>query len=162
MQNLILFFEISDVVSIFSSVSQSLHTGGPIHTVLPETLLDRLLLHHQLLSEIDGPSGIGPDEMQSLEHMHYASAVIAVYQLILVRIRGHRSRCQCLNTNASLCSAWMNFIISPADFAVECLSGVSINGSSSTSRARELRRPPSHEPLPLNESHSSPVKKAKK
>jgi hypothetical protein len=74
---------ISDVVSVFTSVSQSLHTGSPIHSVLPETLLDRLLLHHQLLSEIEGPSGIGPDEMQSLDHMYYASAVIAVYQLIL-------------------------------------------------------------------------------
>jgi hypothetical protein len=77
-------------VSIFTSVSQSLHTGTPIHTVLPGTLLDRLL-HHQLAStatpDIDGLSDIGPDEMQSLEHMFYASAVIAVYQLIRVRTR---------------------------------------------------------------------------
>jgi hypothetical protein len=63
--------------------------------VLPETLLDRLLLHHQLgesiSTEIDGGGEIGPDEMQSLDHMFYASAVIAVYQLILVRTRGHLS-----------------------------------------------------------------------
>ena len=144
-------------------MSQSLHTGGPIHSVVPESLLDRLLLHHQLLSEIDGPSGISPDEMQSLDHMYYASAVIAVYQLILVRTRGHRSRCRYLNTNESLYSAWMNFIISPADFAVEYLSVVSINGSSSTSRAMKLRsRPPSHEPLPLSDSHLSRAKKPKK
>jgi hypothetical protein len=57
--------------------------------VLPETLLDRLLLHHQFAftetPDIDGLNDIGPDEMQSLEHMFYASAVIAVYQLIRVR-----------------------------------------------------------------------------
>ena len=63
--------------------------GTPIHSVLPETLLDRLLLNHQsaftATPDIDGYSDIGPDEMQSLEHMFYASAVIAVYQLIRVR-----------------------------------------------------------------------------
>ena len=56
--------------------------------MLPETLLDRLFLHHQFAftatPDIDGRSDIGPDEMQSLEHMFYASAVIAVYQLIQV------------------------------------------------------------------------------
>ena len=65
--------------------------GTPVHNVLPETLLDRLLLHHPLefteTSDIDGQNDIGPDEMQSLEHMFYASAVIAVYQLIRVRTR---------------------------------------------------------------------------
>lgn len=59
--------------------------------MLPETLLDRLLLHHELgfsdTPDIDGRNDIGPDEMQSLEHMFYASAVIAVYQLIRVRTR---------------------------------------------------------------------------
>ena len=72
-------------------MSQSLYTGNPIHSVLPETLLDRLLLHHQLgyttTPDIDDRSDIGPDEMQSLEHMYYASAVISVYQLIRVRTR---------------------------------------------------------------------------
>jgi hypothetical protein len=59
--------------------------------VLPETLLDRLLLHHQhaftATPDIDGHSDIGPDELQSLEHMFYTSAVVAVYQLIRVRAR---------------------------------------------------------------------------
>jgi hypothetical protein len=59
--------------------------------VLPETLLDRLLSHYDLgfseTPDIDGRGDIGPDEMQSLEHMFYASAVIAVYQLIQVRTR---------------------------------------------------------------------------
>ena len=65
--------------------------GTPLHNVLPETLLDRLLSHHQMAftetPDIDGHNDIGPDEMQSLEHMFYASAVIAVYQLIRVRTR---------------------------------------------------------------------------
>ncbi|KAI0254490.1 hypothetical protein BJV78DRAFT_1338541 [Lactifluus subvellereus] len=77
---------ISDIVSVFSSVSQSLRTGEPMHTVLPQTLLDRLLLHHQVGAsatlDLDDQREIGPDQMQSLEHMFYTSAVIAVYQLM--------------------------------------------------------------------------------
>lgn len=81
------------MVSVFTSLSQALHTGTPIHTLFPETLLDRLLLHHQTdisrTPEIDYSSGIGPDEMQSIDHMFYASAVIAVYELVQVRTRGY-------------------------------------------------------------------------
>lgn len=88
-QGLILF-KISDVVSVFSSVSHSLRTGEPMHTVLPQTLLDRMLLHHHFgvvaTPELDGNSVIGPDEAQSLDHMFYTSAVVAVYQLMQVRI----------------------------------------------------------------------------
>jgi len=77
---------ISDIVSVFTSVSQSLRTGEPMHTVLPQTLLDRLLLHHQVgeyaTPDLDNSSEIGPDEMQSLNHMFYTSAVVAVYQLM--------------------------------------------------------------------------------
>jgi len=57
--------------------------------VVPETLLDRLFFHHHLsltaTPDIDGHGDIGPDEMQSLDHMLYASAVVAVYRLIQVR-----------------------------------------------------------------------------
>ncbi|KAH9067948.1 hypothetical protein EDB87DRAFT_1700654 [Lactarius vividus] len=77
---------ISDIVSVFSSVSHSLRTGEPMHTVLPQTLLDRLLLHHHIgavaIPDLDGRSVIGPDEMQSIDHMFYTSAVVAVYQLM--------------------------------------------------------------------------------
>jgi len=78
---------ISDIVSVFSSVSHSLRTGEPMHTVLPQTLLDRLVLHHQIgvasTSELEGHHNvIGPDETQSLDHMFYTSAVVAVYQLM--------------------------------------------------------------------------------
>jgi len=76
---------ISDIVSVFTSVSQSLQTGEPMHPVLPQTLLDRLLIHHQVISatpDLDGSSEIGPEEMQSVDHMFYTSAVVAVYQLM--------------------------------------------------------------------------------
>jgi hypothetical protein len=84
--------KITDIVSVFSSVSHSLRTGEPMHTVVPQTLLDRLLLHHHIGvvatpdSELDGHTVIGPDETQSLDHMFYTSAVVAVYQLMQVRI----------------------------------------------------------------------------
>jgi len=59
-----------------------------MHTVLPQTLLDRLVLHHQIGAvatpefEGHGHRVIGPDETQSLDHMFYTSAVVAVYQLM--------------------------------------------------------------------------------
>ena len=62
-----------------------------MHTVLPQTLLDRLVLHHQIgavaATEYEGHGNrvIGPDEAQSLDHMFYTSAVVAVYQLMEVR-----------------------------------------------------------------------------
>lgn len=62
-----------------------------MHTVLPQTLLDRLVLHHHLgavaSTEFEGHGHrvIGPDENQSLDHMFYTSAVVAVYQLMEVR-----------------------------------------------------------------------------
>jgi hypothetical protein len=72
-----------------------------MHTVLPQTLLDRLLIHHQVgeiaTPDLDSRSEIGPDEMQSINHMFYTSAVVAVYQLMQVRIReGTYQRCPCL------------------------------------------------------------------
>ena len=82
------------MVSVFTSLSQSLQTGTPIHTLFPETLLDRLLHHQTVFSttpDSDGHSEIGPDEMQSLNHMFYASAVVAVYELVRVRTQEHLS-----------------------------------------------------------------------
>jgi len=61
-----------------------------MHSVLPQTLLDRLLIHHQVVSatsDLDGSSEIGPEEIQSIDHMFYTSAVVAVYQLMQVRRR---------------------------------------------------------------------------
>lgn len=63
-----------------------------MHTVLPQKLSDRLFLHHMVVvsstPDLDGHSEIGPEVTQSLDHMFYASAVVAIYQLMQVRFRG--------------------------------------------------------------------------
>jgi hypothetical protein len=150
-------------VSVFSSVSQSLRTGEPLHTVLPQTLLDRLLIHHQLgefatlaTPDLDSRSEIGPDEMQSINHMFYTSAVVAVYQLMQVRIREVPITMSMFN--GAVCSAWTNFMLSLADSAGRFLSVVSRDGCTNTSRGGELCKLPSHERpplLPVTENRSS-------
>jgi hypothetical protein len=73
---------ISDVLSVFSLVAQSLRTGEPMHSVLPQSLLDRLLYHHAAAYPTveRGIDHIG--ELRSLNYLFYATAVIAVLQLI--------------------------------------------------------------------------------
>jgi hypothetical protein len=80
--------QISDVMSVFSLISQSLRTGEPLHHVLPHSLLDRLFYHH-------GHSRARPataaDKQKYLEgiqapsYIYYASGMVAVYQLLAVR-----------------------------------------------------------------------------
>ena len=122
-----------------------------MHTVLPQTLLDRLLLHHQVgasaTPDLDGQSEIGPDQMQSLDHMFYTSAVIAVYQLMLVRIPRVSTRTVVLIV--WMCSAWTNFKPLRVDFAGKYLCAASRGGGFSTSRGGEPIRTPSHERIPL-------------
>jgi hypothetical protein len=136
-------------VSVFTSVSQSLQTGEPMHTVLPQTLLDRLLLHHQVgefsTPDLDRRSIIGPDEMQSIDHMYYTSAVIAVYQLMQVRIRGESITVSMFN--GVVCSAWTNFMRSRVDFVGRFLSAGSRVGCTNTGHGDLLCRTPSHERL---------------
>ena len=101
-----------------------------MHTVLPQTLLDRLLLRHQVggssTPDLDRRSMIGPDEMQSIDHMFYTSAVVAVYQLMQVRIRGESITVLMLND--AVCSAWTNFMQSLVDFVGRFLSVGSRDG----------------------------------
>ena len=64
--------------------------------------------------------------------------------------------------NALVCSAWMNFMPSLADFAERCLYVVSRDGCSRTSRGGdlELRRATFHERIPLlRENRSLRVKR---
>ncbi len=131
-----------------------------MHTVLPQTLLDRLLIHHQVgefaTPELDSRSEIGPDELQSIDHMFYTSAVVAVYQLMQVRIREVPITMSMFNGAA--CSAWTNFMLLPADSAGRFLSVVSRDGCTNTSRGGELCKLPSHERpplLPVTENRSS-------
>lgn len=122
-----------------------------MHTVLPQTLLDRLLLHHQVgefsTPDPDRRSIIGPDEMQSIDHMFYTSAVIAVYQLMQVRVRGESITVTMFN--GAVCSAWTNFMRSRVDFAGRFLSAGSRDGCTNTSHGDLLCRTPSHERPPL-------------
>ena len=101
-----------------------------MHTVLPQTLLDRLLLCHQVggssTPDLDRRSMIGPDEMQSIDHMFYTSAVVAVYQLMQVRIR--EESITVLILNDAVCSAWTNVMRSLVDFVGKFLSAGSRDG----------------------------------
>jgi len=73
---------ISDVLSVFSLVAQSLRTGEPMHTVLPQNLLDRLLYHDT--AAYAAPPAIGVElvrELRSPNYLFYATAVISVLQI---------------------------------------------------------------------------------
>jgi hypothetical protein len=123
-----------------------------MHTVLPQTLLDRLLLHHQVgeysTPDLDNRSIIGLDELQSIDHMFYTSAVVAVYQLMQVRNRGIMP-IPMLMINGAICSAWTNFMLSLVDFAERFLSVVSRDGCSNISPGGEPSKTPFHERLLL-------------
>ncbi|KAI9465778.1 hypothetical protein BJY52DRAFT_1376562 [Lactarius psammicola] len=84
---------ISDVLSVFSLVAQSLRTGEPIPSVLPQSLLDRLL-YHDSAAYSDTPIMVhGIDhirELRSLNYLFFATAVIAVLQLTELLDELHR------------------------------------------------------------------------
>ena len=85
-ERLIFFFQISDVLSVFSLVAQSLRTGEPMHVVLPQSLLDRLLYHDIVVQATTQTGGIDHlQELRSLNYLFYATAVIGVLQIIEVR-----------------------------------------------------------------------------
>ncbi|KAK0186249.1 hypothetical protein F5146DRAFT_1065188 [Armillaria mellea] len=70
---------ISDVMGLFSLVSQSLRTAEPMHQVLPETLLEKLFYHQ---SNYAGQDSLTLENATSLDYMYYAAGVVAVYQLL--------------------------------------------------------------------------------
>ncbi|KAH9050166.1 hypothetical protein EDB84DRAFT_1623276 [Lactarius hengduanensis] len=75
---------ISDVLSVFSLVAQSLRIGEPMHSVLPQSLLDRLLYHDAAAYSNTPAMDHGIDhirELRSLDYLFFATAVIAVLQL---------------------------------------------------------------------------------
>jgi len=76
---------ISDVLSVFSLVAQSLRTGEPMHSVLPQSLLDRLLYHDTAVhsnAPITEQCIDHVRELRSLNYLFFATAVIAVLQFI--------------------------------------------------------------------------------
>lgn len=94
---------IQDVLTTFSLVSQSLRTGEPIHTVLPQNILERLVYHYTpvYLSAINSGGGKNAGEgvnpprggirqidssvFKSLDYMYYSAAIVAVFQILEVR-----------------------------------------------------------------------------
>ncbi|KAG7440200.1 uncharacterized protein BT62DRAFT_1012986 [Guyanagaster necrorhizus] len=70
---------ISDVMGLFSLVSQSLRTAEPMHQVLPETLLEKLFYHQSNYAIRDS---LTLESATSLDYMYYAAGVVAVYQLL--------------------------------------------------------------------------------
>jgi len=73
---------ISDLLSIFSLVGQSLRTGEPMHAVLPQSLLDRLLYHDAAADVTPVATGINhAQELRSMNYLFYATGVISVLQL---------------------------------------------------------------------------------
>lgn len=90
---------IADAMSVFALVSQALRTGEPLHAVLPQNLLDRLIYHHVPVArahssaraketaeggeeEGEGRGLVHVEALGDLDYMFYASAVIAVIQLL--------------------------------------------------------------------------------
>ncbi|KAJ3778200.1 hypothetical protein FB446DRAFT_714691 [Lentinula raphanica] len=80
---------ITDVMTVFSLISQSLRTGEPLHQVLPQSLVGRLLYHHYHHQHLhDGPinssqrDGLTVEMISSLDYMFYATAIVAVFLVL--------------------------------------------------------------------------------
>ncbi|KAJ4488072.1 hypothetical protein J3R30DRAFT_3433086 [Lentinula aciculospora] len=81
---------IADVMTAFSLISQSLRTGEPLHQVLPQSLVGRLLYHHynhHHLHEVSpnrahGGDGLTVEMLSSLDYMFYATGIVAVFLVL--------------------------------------------------------------------------------
>lgn len=83
-------------MSVFSGVSQSLNTGEPINQVLHGSLLERLFYHHHKHNyQHNHQEGLvaakeGDDvareiaQLSSIDFLFYATAVIAIFELLKV------------------------------------------------------------------------------
>lgn len=82
--------QITDMMSIFALVSQSLRTGEPMHQILPTTLLDRLFYHHShdimVAKETDQEPASYVDRATSIEFLYFSSGITSMSQVIKVRI----------------------------------------------------------------------------
>ncbi|KAI0371992.1 hypothetical protein BV20DRAFT_940807 [Pilatotrama ljubarskyi] len=78
---------ISDVMSMFFLVSQSLRTGEPLHQAQYKNLADRLHYHSSLAAAGQASNASGGrtrlrQSLTSYEYMFYATAVVAVLQMV--------------------------------------------------------------------------------
>ena len=91
--------QISDVISTFFLVAQSLRTGEPLHEAQFKNLIDRLHYHSSYVYVPDpaasGSGGVSPhtkardtlrQALTDYEYMSYATAVVGVLQLTHVSL----------------------------------------------------------------------------
>jgi len=93
------------------SVSQSLNTGEPVHQVVHSSLIERLFYHHHKHRHHHDSRDAGDKaskeadavskdiaRLSSLEFLYYATAIIAIYELLKVSVyqryvRHHGTHC---------------------------------------------------------------------
>ena len=94
-------------MAVFSIVSQSLRTGEPLHQVLPQSLVGRLLYHHYNHKYLhDVPSTLhghhdhdslkhylSVETVSSLDYMYYATGIVAVFLILNVSVCGLSLSC---------------------------------------------------------------------
>lgn len=69
-----------------------------MHTVLPQSLLDRLLYHDTVAYGIPSTPSVDPTrELRSMNYLFYATAVISVLQVTEVRVVFARDKNGCLS-----------------------------------------------------------------
>ncbi|KZP19305.1 hypothetical protein FIBSPDRAFT_1045659 [Athelia psychrophila] len=76
---------ISDVMSMFGLVAQSLRTGEPMHQVLPQTLVERLFYHRHtsfLAPGSEKKDMVDIEEMESIDYMFYCAGLVGVYHIL--------------------------------------------------------------------------------
>lgn len=78
-------------MTVFSLVSQSLRNGEPLHQVLPQSLVGRLMYHHynhhylhQAAPRDQSGQYLTVDTVSSLDYMYYATGVVAVFLVLRV------------------------------------------------------------------------------
>ncbi|EGN94526.1 hypothetical protein SERLA73DRAFT_188476 [Serpula lacrymans var. lacrymans S7.3] len=99
---------ISDVLTKFTVVSQSLRTGEAMHQVLPRSLLDRLFYHNRIanIAHVAGEDSVDVEALRSLDYVYYASGIVAVSQLLMhwtkctALRKGYAEKCHFKATNA--------------------------------------------------------------
>lgn len=84
-------------MTVFSLISQSLRTSEPLHQVLPQSLVGRLMYHHYNHHHLHKASPVMPssssrrskeelsvETISSLDYMYYATGVVAVFLVLRV------------------------------------------------------------------------------
>lgn len=88
--------QITDVMTVFSLISQSLRTAEPLHQALPQSLVGRLMYHHYnhnlhkaspvrpSISSRQSKEELSVETISSLDYMYYATGIVAVFLVLRV------------------------------------------------------------------------------